>query len=578
MTDDAEDTNDDVDDVDDADGGCDDGDGAGAGLTARHGTLVDWRAWNQAAFDRAEARAEPVLLYLTAPWCVACAEMDAATFSEPRLAAHVGEGFVPVRVDADRHPRVRERYNMGGFPSTVFATPTGEVMTGATYLGPEGFRGILDSVRELWASKGVDAGRVPRALQDPDPPAGTVTADIEAHMVEQVAAAFDEEFGGWGQGGKFPLPRTVEFAAKRDRDRAARTLEAVHAHLHDTYDGGFYRYAENRDWAGLHREKLLDENAAVLRAFVTGYLYTGKGTYREAAESGADYLTTTLWTGEAFAGSQAGGDYYTLEASDREEADPPHVDTTVFADRNGLAADALLRLHAVTDAEAPRRYAERALDHVLDELVDDGTVAHYRDEERGETGETGETGLLVDAARLLAGLTTAVQVTGEGRYLDTALEVADGTLALQATDGAFLDGPSGGPGLLDRPLRPLDTNVELADALVDLAYLSGEERYREAAGEALSAFAGAADRMGVEVAAFAAACARHRYDPLVVETPPAGTDLHRAALRIADHEKVVVPGDRETAVVRRGNERSAAAADPAELATRVGETDQPSLE
>lgn len=287
--------------TDDADVGRDDGGGSGDqreetdGPTARHGTLVDWREWGQAAFDHAEARTQPVVLYLTAPWCVACAEMDAATFSEPRLAAHVGEGFTPVRVDADRHPRIRERYNMGGFPSTVFVTPAGEVMTGATYLGPDGFRGILDSVRELWAGRGIDAGRVPRALQDPDPPAGEVTAEIEAHMVEQVAASFDEEFGGWGRGGKFPLPRTVEFAAKRDRDRAVRTLEAIHAHLHDTYDGGFYRYTEHRDWSGLHREKLLDENAALVRAFVTGYLYTGRGTYREAAESGAEYLTTTLW-------------------------------------------------------------------------------------------------------------------------------------------------------------------------------------------------------------------------------------------------------------------------------------------
>jgi hypothetical protein len=563
--------------TDDADAEGDDGggseDGEGNDTTARHGTLVDWRSWGQSAFDHAEARTEPVLLYLTAPWCVACAEMDSLTFAEPRLAAHVGEGFTPIRVDADRYPQVRERYNMGGFPSTVFTTPAGEVMTGATYLGPDGFRGILDSVRELWASKGTDAGRVPRALQDPDPPAGEVTADIEAHMVEQVAASFDEEFGGWGQGGKFPLPRTVEFAAKRDRDRAMRTLEAIHAHLHDTYDGGFYRYSEHRNWSGLHREKLLDENAAVLRAFTTGYLYTGRETYRTAAESGAEYLTTTLWTGEAFAGSQAGGDYYTLEATEREAADPPHVDATVFADRNGLAADALLRLHALTDAEAPRRYAARALDHVLGTLVDDGTVTHYRDGE-----ETGPSGLLVDGARLLAGLTTAVQVTGEGRYLEAAREVADETLDLQASDGAFLDGPTTGPGLLDRPLRPLDTNVELADSLIDLAYLTDEDRYREAAGGALSAFAGAANRMGVEVAAYAAACARHHYDPLVVETPPAGTDLHRAALRVADHEKVVVPGDRETAAVRRGGERSAPAATPEELEARVAETDQPSLQ
>ena len=540
--------------------------------TQRHGTLVDWFDWGETPFDRARARTEPVLLSLSAPWCVACEEMDDEVFSDPQLAAHVDEGFVPIRVDADRHPRVRERYNMGGFPSTVFTTPDGEVMTGATYLGHDGFRGILDSVRKTWAAKGTEAGRVPRALQDPKPPVGRVDAGIEAHMVEQVAEAFDEEFGGWGESAKFPLARTVEFALKRDRERGTRTLEAIQAHLHDTYDGGFYRFAENRDWARPHREKLLDENAALLRAFATGYLYTGTDSYRESAERTVEYLTTTLWTGDAFAGSQAGGDYYTLEATEREGADAPHVDETVFADRNGLAAEALLRFGALTDEDAPKRYAERALDHVLETLVSGGQVAPFDAPES-------ESGLLLDHARLLAGLTTAVQVTGEGRYLEAATDVADAMEPLRASEGAFYDGPSEGEGLLTRPLRPLESNVEAADALIDLAYLTGdgEGTYREWAADALSAFAGAADRMGAEVAGYAAACARHHYDPLVVETPPAGTDLHRAALRVADHEKVVVPGDRETAVVVRGGERSEPATTPEELGERVADADQPSL-
>jgi uncharacterized protein YyaL (SSP411 family) len=550
-----------------------DGDGDAGGRTARHGTLVDWFDWGETAFDRARARTEPVLLSLSTPWCVACDEMDEAVFSDPMLAAHVGEGFVPIRVDADRHPRVRERYNMGGFPSTVFTTPDGGVMTGATYLGPDGFRGILDSVRETWAAKGIEAGRVPRALQDPEPPVGRVDAGIEAHMVEQVAEAFDEEFGGWGESAKFPLARTVEFALKRDRGRATRTLEAVQTHLQDTYDGGFYRFAENRDWARPHREKLLDENAALLRAFAAGYLYTGTDSYRETAERTVDYLTTTLWTGEAFAGSQAGGDYYTLEATERESADAPHVDGTVFADRNGLAAEALLRFAALTVAEAPQRYAERALDHVLETLVADGNVRHFDD-------PASESGLLLDHARLLAGLTAAVQVTGEERYLDTAVAVADGLEPLRAPEGAFYDGPTEGEGLLDRPLWPLEANVEAADTLLDLAFLTGEGtgRYREWAGDALSAFAGAADRMGAQVAGYAAACARHHYDPLVVRTPEAGSDLHRAALRIADHEKVIVPEAREDAVVVRGGETSAPARSPAELSERAAAADQPSLQ
>ena len=178
------------------------------------------------------------------------------------------------------------------------------------------------------------------------------------------------------------------------------------------------------------------------------------------------------------------------------------------------------------------------------------------------------TGLLVDHARLLAGLTTAAQVTGPDGWLDPARAVADDAIDRLA-DGAFLDGEPGGAGLLDRPLRPLETNAEMADGLLELWALTGEERYRRAAVDALSSFAGAHDRMGVEAAGYAAACARAHYDPLVIRTPPAGTELHRAALRVADHEKVVVPGDRETAVVVRGGEETAPAATPEALLERA---------
>jgi len=514
-------------------------------------TNVEWREWGEEAFAVAERTGKPVLLSLSAPWCAHCHQMDATTYTEPRIAANVNDGFVPVRVDVDRHPRVRERYNMGGFPSTVFCTPDGEVITGAGFLGVEGFRGILDTVRKTWDGKGEEAGRVPRAIRDGQPPGGEVDAGIEEHMVEQLLAAFDDEFGGWGSDTKFPLPRTVEFALVRARDQATRTLEAIRTHLLDTYDGGFYRYATQRDWGNPAREKLLDENAALVRALTRAYRYTGEEAYRDPAVETVQYLTTTLWTGEAFAASQVGDDEYArLEPTEREEADAPSVDETVLADRNGLAAEALLTLAAYTDDERARRYAERALDHVIETLVEDGAVTHYDERGADSAGEenddtasgddVGTTGLLVDQARVLAGLTTAWQVTGE--YREQAQAIADYTVeTLRTETGAFRDGPGEGVALTARPLYPLDTNVELADALLDLAALTGEERYRETAHDAVAAFAGAADRMGVEVAGYAAVAARLQSPRTFRVGTPAGTDLHRAALRIADHEAVVVP-------------------------------------
>jgi uncharacterized protein YyaL (SSP411 family) len=528
-------------------------------------TNVEWREWGEDALAVADRAGKPVLLSLSAPWCAHCHEMDATTYTEPRIAANVNDGFVPVRVDVDRHPRVRERYNMGGFPSTVFCTPDGEIITGAGYLGVDGFRGILDTVREKWDAEGESAGRVPRSLRDGQPPGGDVVPRIEEHMVEQLLGAFDEEFGGWGSDAKFPFPRTVEFALVRARDQATRTLEAIQTHLLDTYEGGFYRFASNRDWAQPHREKLLDENAGLVRAFARAYRYTGEDSYRDAAAQTVEYLTTSLWTGDAFAASQLGDDEYAgLGPTEREDADAPHVDETVLADRNGLAAGALLGFHAYTDDERARRYAERALDHVLDDLVDDGVVTHYR-----TADEVGTTGLLLDQARVLEGLTTGWQVTGE--YGEAARAVADETIDRLRTDtGAFRDGPTEGPGLCDQPLYPLDTNVELADALIDIAALTGEDRYREVAEDAVAAFAGAAERMGVEVAGYAAVASRLLAPRAFRLGTPAGSDLHRAALRIADHEAVVVPdadAPEGVAHVVEDGERVGRAETPDELAS-----------
>jgi hypothetical protein len=574
---------------------------------------VEWRDWGPEAFAAAEREGKPVLLSLVATWCGDCHRMDAETYAEPRIAANLADGFVPVRVDVDRRPRVRERYNMGGFPSTVFCTPSGRILSGATYLGPDGFRQVLDRVREVWDAKGEAAGRVPRGLDDEPTPVGAVTPAIEELVAGQLSEAFDDRYGGWGDGAKFPLPRTIEFALKREREQAVRTLDAVRENLFDPVDGGFFRFAGRRNWSDVRHEKLLADNAALLRAFANGYLHTGLDRVREPAAATVAFLTDDLWTGAAMGGSVGpaeGRDYYALDAAERAEAPAPRTDLTAFAGTNALAADALLAYHAYTDDERAREYAERTLATIRGLVDDDGRVVHYR-----ATGDGPEppAGLLADQARVAGAFARAAQVLGDGTDVaraaaDYALGAlrdgsGDGTAAddVPVEDGSgdagsgddpadtdaadappvdgslspFRDGPLEGVGLLDRPLYPLDATVEAADALLDLAALTGDERYREAARDAVAAFAGAADRMGVQVAGYGAVAARCVREPLVVDvaTPP-GSDLHRAALRVADHEKVVRPAadgvpDGTAAIVGADGPVGEPATTPDELMTRV---------
>lgn len=534
-------------------------------------TNVEWHEWGPEPFDIADRTGKPILLSLSATWCSWCHEMDRETYSEPRIAANLNDGFVPVRVDVDRHPRVRERYNMGGFPSTVFLTPTGELLTGSGYLGPDGMRQVITSVRKMWDAKGSAAGRVPRAVDGDQPPAGELSDEIERHLLGALHETYDERSGGWGTEAKFPMPRTVEFALKREREQAERTLSAISANLFDEYAGGFYRYAAEGNWGDPHYEKLLDTNAALVRAFSHAYLYTGRDEFRSPAERTIDYLTTTLWTGSAFAGSQSAGDgagYYTLEPTEREDAAAPPVDTTVFADRNALAVDALLTYHAYTDEERARQYAKRALDYHRETLIDEGEVCHYTDGD-----EEGERLLLADHAHTLTALLTAHEVLG-AETVEVARSVADAAIEELFVESSFRDGPPAGLGLLDRPLRPLDGNVEMADALLDLSVVTGEDRYREVAEETVEAFAGAYDRFGPQVAGFGSVTTRLLNGTLSIRVDgPAGSDLHRAALRIGDHEKIVLPDaaavDRGTAVVQRGDRTTKPASDPDELEQRV---------
>jgi Highly conserved protein containing a thioredoxin domain len=164
-------------------------------------------------------------------------------------------------------------------------------------------------------------------------------------------------------------------------------------------------------------------------------------------------------------------------------------------------------------------------------------------------------------------------VLGGEAYTAVAKAVVDNALDTLGGDGAFRDGPATGEGLCDRPLRPIDTGTELAAGLLDLAAITGDQRYRDAATDAIEAFAGAWDRLGVQVAHYGSVAARLTGGDLVIDVGgPAGSDLHRAALRIADHEAVVVPDadgiEAGTARVR-GSDRSPATT-PEKLVEQVG--------
>ena len=94
--------------------------------------MIQWLPWSAEAFERAARERKPVLLSITAAWCHACHEMDRTTYADPEVASLVRARFVAVRVDTDRRPDINERYNLGGWPTTVFLTERGDPLSGGT--------------------------------------------------------------------------------------------------------------------------------------------------------------------------------------------------------------------------------------------------------------------------------------------------------------------------------------------------------------------------------------------------------------------------------------------------------------
>ncbi len=114
---------------------------------------IKWRSWGDAAFAEARAQNKPVLLAISAVWCHWCHVMDETSYSDPEVIRLINDRYVPVRVDNDQRPDVNRRYNMGGWPTTVFLTPDGEIIHGGTYFAPYTLSHTVTGVHHVWSAQ-----------------------------------------------------------------------------------------------------------------------------------------------------------------------------------------------------------------------------------------------------------------------------------------------------------------------------------------------------------------------------------------------------------------------------------------
>lgn len=80
------------------------------------------------AVDRAAVEDKLVFVDFFTTWCVPCKEMDATTFQDARVAAWLREHTVALKVDAEAHETLAERYGVSSYPNYVFVSAQGELL------------------------------------------------------------------------------------------------------------------------------------------------------------------------------------------------------------------------------------------------------------------------------------------------------------------------------------------------------------------------------------------------------------------------------------------------------------------
>ncbi|HET8594202.1 MAG TPA: thioredoxin domain-containing protein [Intrasporangium sp.] len=534
---------------------------------------VHWQEWGDAAFAEARSRNVPVLLSVGYAACHWCHVMAHESFEDDDVAAVLNERFVAVKVDREERPDIDAVYmaattattGSGGWPMTCFLTPEGEPFFCGTYFPREQFLRLLAAIDDAWRTREEEVRASGTHIATALARATTVpgVARVDEQVLEtataRLATSFDDANGGFGTAPKFPPSMVLEFLLRHHArtgsamalDMAARTLEAMaRGGLYDQLGGGFARYSVDASWTVPHFEKMLYDNALLLRVYLHWWKATQSRLALRVVEETAEFLLHDLRTDEGgFAASldadteghegltyvwapeqlvEVLGEEDSRTAAEllgvtpsgtfehgtstlqlahdpldeqwfsdvraslkraRDDRPQPARDDKVVTSWNGLAIAALAEAGAVLRRPEWLRAAEECADLIVSEHL-----ARDRLRRSSLGGRVGTAAAVADDyGNLAEGLLALHQATGDPRWLDVAGELLDEARASFADDdGGFHDTASHGEQLYLRPRSGSD-NAEpsgqsaLAGALVTFGALTGSAAHLEAGRRAVDA-------------------------------------------------------------------------------------------
>jgi len=470
---------------------------------------VNWLQWSEETFKTAQSGDKPVLLSIHAVWCYWCHVMDDTTYSDVDIAEYINENFIPIRVDNDHQPDINTRYNVGGWPSTVFLTPHGGSIAGITYLPPDQLLPMLGEIQRAYKDQKTEIydhcnNQIRQRQSEVSKVEYTTPIDLEMvdNIARKTAGTYDPIFGGFGDSPKFPSAPILKFVSHLYRTTQEpfykimleKTLDnMITEGIMDRHGRGFFRYSASRDWNNVQHEKMLEDNIGLIQVYTEAYSLLGKDSYLNTAISTMDYILEELYDPSALGirGSQgAHSDYFGLSKDHRINENPPPPDPYCYIHSSALAASMLLESGWKLSRPDAISTGVAVLNNI-DTMAKNNSLFHAFSSQGPNL--TSSNRLLLDWAHLLNALADAsIYAPKSDEYLERAVEVAHQMIEMfyDEQKGAFFDRvrDTDSIGFVRIREKHLPENLIATQGLVKLYNANGNKEYYDMAHRTLSAF------------------------------------------------------------------------------------------
>ncbi len=277
---------------------------------------VDWVPWSKDALAQAKSEGKLVLVSIGYASCHWCHVMESETFEDQEVADLMNEHFINIKVDREERPDVDNVYmtalqlitGSGGWPLNVITLPNGNPLYGGTYHTREQWMQVLLDVNKFYTEdtqKAEEYGEMlAKGIQETNKIVPVTHSDetSAASLQESISkwkTTWDLEWGGDRGDEKFMMPTNLSFllnysSIKKDEESMEHVQNTLNkmalGGIYDQVGGGFFRYSTDTYWKVPHFEKMLYDNAQMLRIYSTAMKEFDADLYQDIVFGITDFL------------------------------------------------------------------------------------------------------------------------------------------------------------------------------------------------------------------------------------------------------------------------------------------------